>query len=146
VTVGGKPQESTPKAESTRSVTLDLSLVAILRTHKARQGREKFAAGATYQDDGYLVADELGRPYRPDTVSWWFQKAQSWSGLDQPRLKLHDARHTAGSLMLARGGQVKAVSEMLGHSSPTITLSIYAHSLPVMAAEMGAALSASLLG
>jgi hypothetical protein len=36
-------------------------------------------------------------------------------------------------------------SEMLGHSSPTITLSICAHVLPGMAEEAGAALSASLL-
>jgi len=35
---------------------------------------------------------------------------------------------------------------MLGHSSPTITLSIYTHVLPGMAEEAGAALSASLLG
>jgi site-specific recombinase XerD len=47
--------------------------------------------------------------------------------------------------MLASGTSVKVVSDMLRHS-PTITLSIYAHVLPGMAAEAGAALSASLLG
>jgi integrase len=48
--------------------------------------------------------------------------------------------------MLASGVPVKVVSDLLGHSSPTITLSIYAHVLPGMAGEAGAALSASLLG
>jgi integrase len=48
--------------------------------------------------------------------------------------------------MLASGVPVKVVSEMLGHSSPTITLSIYAHVMPGMAEDAGTALSASLLG
>jgi integrase len=48
--------------------------------------------------------------------------------------------------MLAAGVPTKVVTEMLGHSSPTITLSIYAHVLPGMAEEAGAALSESLLG
>jgi len=58
----------------------------------------------------------------------------------------HDTWHTAASLMLASGVQTKIVSELLGHSSPTITLSIYAHVMPGMAEDAGAALSASLLG
>ncbi len=48
--------------------------------------------------------------------------------------------------MLAAGVPVKIVQELLGHASPTITLSIYAHTLPGMAEEATAALSASLLG
>ena len=48
--------------------------------------------------------------------------------------------------MLADGVPVKVVSELLGHASPTITLSIYAHVLPGMAEQAGEALSASLLG
>jgi site-specific recombinase XerD len=48
--------------------------------------------------------------------------------------------------MLASGVPVKVVQEMLGHSSPSITLSIYAHVLPGMGREAGAALSTALLG
>lgn len=40
---------------------------------------------------------------------------------------------------------MKVVSEMLGHASPTTTLTIYAHVSPGMAEEAVAALSASLL-
>jgi integrase len=47
--------------------------------------------------------------------------------------------------MLASGVSVKVVQEMLGHSSPAMTLGIYAHTTPSMAKEAGAALSASLL-
>ena len=60
-------------------------------------------------------------------------------------------RHDPTLLLLVQAGAkavsaVKVVSELMGHSSPTITLAIYAHVLPGMAEEAGAALSASLLG
>jgi integrase len=97
-----------------------------------------------HEDGGYLLADELGRPYHADTISEWFNQQVKASGL--PRIRLHDCRHTAASLMLAAGVPVKVVSEMLGHASPTITLAVYAHVIPGMAEEAGAALSASLLG
>lgn len=91
-----------------------------------------------------MFTDEIGQPYHPDTFSDRFDDLVKASGL--PRIRLHGTRHTAASLMLAAGVPTKVVSEMLGHSSPTITLGIYAHVLPGMAEEAGAALSASLLG
>jgi len=48
--------------------------------------------------------------------------------------------------MLAAGEPVKVVSELLGHASPTITLSVYAHTLPGLAESAGARLSAQLFG
>jgi integrase len=145
VTVNGKPVDSVPKtAAGRRSIPLDPGLVAILQAHSCRQAAEKLAAGAAYQDGGWLLSDELGRPVHPETLSGWFEERVAAAGL--PRIRLHDTRHTAASLMLATGQPVKVVSEMLGHSSPTITLSIYAHVLPGMAEAAGAALSALVLG
>lgn len=145
VVVDGSAIDSVPKTKAgRRSVPLDPTLVGILRAHKARQAVEKLGAGGAYEDDGYLLADELGRPYHPDTISEWFGQKVKASGL--PRIRLHDCRHTAASLMLGAGVPVKVVSEMLGHATPTITLAVYAHVIPGMAEEAGAALSASLLG
>jgi integrase len=48
--------------------------------------------------------------------------------------------------MLADGWPVKMVSEILGHSSGTITIDLYQHVMPGMAKKAGAALSASLFG
>jgi integrase len=146
VVVDGKAITSTPKTSAgKRPVPLDASLVKLLKSHQTKQGAEKLAAGAdAYSDDGYVLADELGVPYHPDTVSDWFETAVKAAKL--PRIRLHDTRHTAASLMLASGVPTKVVSELLGHSSPTVTLSIYAHVIPGMAEDAGAALSASLLG
>lgn len=145
VVVDGKAVDSAPKTSAgVRPIPLDPHLVRLLKAHKARQAAEKLAAGEAYEDGGWLVADELGRPFHPDTISDWLDDAIAAAGLR--RIRLHDTRHTAASLMLADGVPVKVVAEILGHSSPTITLSIYAHVLPGMAEEAGAALSAWLLG
>ena len=145
ITVEGQPVASRPKTQAgLRSISLDRQLVALLRAHRKRQRTEQVAAGPAYEHGGYLLADELGRPYHPDTISGWFEARVAETGL--PRIRLHDCRHTALSLMLAAGVPVKVVSEIAGHVSPTITLSVYAHVMPGMAEEAGAALSASLLG
>jgi len=47
-------------------------------------------------------------------------------------VRFHDLRHTAATLLLGSGVNAKVVSEMLGHSSVSITLNIYAHVLPHM--------------
>ncbi len=44
-----------------------------------------------------------------------------------PRIRFHDLRHTAASVMLNRGVPVIVVSKMLGHSKPSATLDIYGH-------------------
>lgn len=45
-----------------------------------------------------------------------------WQGL-----RIHDLRHTAASLAIASGADVKAVQRMLGHASATMTLDLYGH-------------------
>jgi len=45
-------------------------------------------------------------------------------------IRFHDPRHTAATLQLLNGVHPKKVSEMLGHSSVAIALSIYSHMLP----------------
>ena len=143
--VEGKPAASRPKtAAGLRSIPIDARLVALLRVHRRRQAAEKLAAGPAYEDSAFLLADELGRPYHPESISRWFDTKVAQLGL--PRIRLHDCRHTAATLMLAAGTPVKVVSEVLGHSSVTTTLSIYAHVLPGMAEEAGARLSENLLG
>ena len=49
-----------------------------------------------------------------------------------PRLRFHDLRHTAATLLLGAGVHPKVVSEMLGPSSVTITLDLYSHVTPTM--------------
>ena len=45
-------------------------------------------------------------------------------------VRFHDLRHTYATLLLTKGVHPKIVSEMLGHSSVSITLDIYSHVIP----------------
>jgi len=49
-----------------------------------------------------------------------------------PHIRFHDLRHTAATLLLMQGIHPKIVSEMLGHSTVSITLDTYSHVLPDM--------------
>ena len=145
VVVDGVATDSAPKTKAgKRPIPLDGRLVALLKAHKTRQGQERWRAEGAYAESDWVLADELGAPVHPDTLSGWLDKAIAKTELR--RIRLHDLRHTAASLMLADGVPVKVVSEILGHSSPTITLGVYAHVMPGMAQEAGEALSAALLG
>jgi integrase len=54
----------------------------------------------------------------------WFDPAAAEIGLDG--LTPHELRHTAASLAVSAGANVKAVQRMLGHASASITLDVYA--------------------
>jgi len=59
-----------------------------------------------------------------------FRKLLEDAGL--PRLPFHDLRHSAATILLARGVNIKVVSELLGHNDIVITLRTYSHLLPSM--------------
>jgi integrase len=64
---------------------------------------------------------------RPDTShsrqSWWLTALRE-AGLE--RLTPHDLKHTAASLAVSAGANVKALQRMLGHKSASMTLDTYA--------------------
>ena len=63
-----------------------------------------------------------------------------------PPIRFHDLRHTAASLALSAGVNVKVVSEMLGHASTAMTLEVYAHTIPGMQKQAADARDAILEG
>ena len=145
VLVDGRPVDSVPKTDAgRRTIPLDSTLAACLRSHWTRQAAERLAAGPAWCDEGYVFTDELGAPLHPEYISTRFETLVDRAKLR--RIRLHDTRHTAASLMLASGENVKVVAELLGHSSPTITQTIYQHVMPGMSEGAGERRSATLLG
>jgi integrase len=51
------------------------------------------------------------------------------AGLSE-RLRLHQARHTYASFMIAAGVNAKALSQFMGHSSIKVTFDLYGHLMP----------------
>ncbi len=44
-----------------------------------------------------------------------------------PKIRFRDLRHTYTSLLIEQGENIKYIQNQLGHSSPTVTLNVYAH-------------------
>ncbi|HLI56365.1 MAG TPA: tyrosine-type recombinase/integrase [Actinomycetota bacterium] len=75
-----------------------------------------------------VFCNDVGRPLESGQVSWGFHAALTRAGL--PRIRLHDLRHTAASLLLAKCVRPKVVQKMLGHPTITLTLDNYSHLNP----------------
>lgn len=73
-----------------------------------------------------VFANEVGQPLNySNMVQRHFFKALKDAEIE--RIRFHDLRHTYASLLLAQGENIKYVQTQLGHSSPTVTLNVYAH-------------------
>lgn len=68
-----------------------------------------------------------GRPVKDSAVRKTLRLALKKAGLE--RMKPHDFRHTAGSILLDAGYSLPVVAAFLGHSSPATTAAIYAHAV-----------------
>lgn len=124
---GTAPRFGTPKTErSRRSVPLDPMLVGVLRTWKATQNEERLLLGADYRDYGLVFTIPGGGPVaRHNLIRRDFATLTTQANV--PRIRLHDLRHSAASTLLGAGTPLKTVSEMLGHSSITVTADVYGH-------------------
>lgn len=98
-----------------RAVGLPAQLVDLLKTHKAKQTAEHDAAGSDWADEGWLFATPVGRgtPPRTDYDDWkeLLKDAKVRDG------RLHDARHTAATVLLILGVSERAVMGLMGWST-----------------------------
>jgi integrase len=112
---------------SRRTLHLTPALDGLLRSHRARQARERLAAGPGWAESELLFTTRKGRPIDPDNFAHYFHRlcARAELGHWTP----HELRHSAASIMLAHGTPLWVVSEVLGHASVAITKDIYGHLL-----------------
>jgi len=104
-----------------------------LQAHRAVQLEEQAEFGDGYSDHGLVFCSPDGRPLRPGAVTTMFVGHAAKCGL--PPIRLHDARHGACSLLIAGGVPIEVVQMILGHSSPTVTRSVYAHMMRQAASD-----------
>ncbi len=126
VSANGKALEYDPKtAESARTLPLTPALKAALKKAQAVQKAERLKLGPDYGPGDHVVCDEAGRPYHPDTLSdFWVEVCKA---AKVRRIRLHDARHTCGTLMHMQGQPIMVISQWLGHADPAFTLRTYVH-------------------
>ncbi len=132
---------------SRRTVSLPAPVVAALREHRARQLEERLRLGPDWQGEqwGNLVfPNETGGPLHGNTALHRFQRLLQRAGL--PRMRVHDLRHGAASLMAAMGIPPRVAMELLGHSQISTTMNIYAHVAPEYSREAMERVSKALWG
>ena len=111
--VAGRVVFGTPKTHQRRWVPLPRSLAAELGAELAGKG----------PDDLVFTSPE-GGPLRVNNFrTRYFDRAAARGGL--PGLTPHELRHTAASLAVSAGANIKAVQRVLGHASASITLDVY---------------------
>ena len=112
----------TTKTHQARSVAVPVSVLDLLLPITEGKGL-----------DDLLWTRENGQPLRPPTTTHWFNRAvQRCQAADEtfPRVTVHELRHTAASLMIRSGANVKTVQSQLGHKTATMTLDQYGHLFP----------------
>jgi integrase len=121
----------TPKGHERRSVPVPRFLVDELAAHVA--GKDPAGLVFTGERGGVLRAQV-------------FQRAALTAAAESigvPGLHPHELRHTAASLAIAAGANVKVVQTMLGHKSATMTLDLYGHLFPDQLDEVADALDSA---
>jgi integrase len=111
---------------SIRTLPLTTALAAALRKARATQKAQRLALGPDYGRGEHVVCDEAGRPYHPDTMSDFWRALCATAGV--PKIRLHDARHTCGTLMHMQGVPIVVIAQWLGHADPAFTMPTYVHS------------------
>ncbi|WP_137147140.1 site-specific integrase [Mycolicibacterium sp. CR10] len=115
-----------PKTErSRRTVPISPAMVALLKSQKARQAAERLRAGNQWTDTGLVFTTEFGTAVDPRNILRTVELAAKKAGID--KTGVHTLRHSAATGWLESGVHIKAVSDLLGHSSIAITGDIYGH-------------------
>jgi integrase len=127
--------ETTKTPKSRRTIDLPDPAAEALAAHRQRQLEQRLLVGPEWDTRfGDLVfTDPVGRPIDGRNLTQRFQTILR--GAELPRIRFHDLRHAAATLMLASGTDLKVVSEILGHSAIGTTANVYAGVLDQLKAD-----------
>lgn len=120
-------------ARSRRTLTMPGVVVAALREHRRRQLQDRMLAGFRWQEQSLIFTTSIGTPLDGRNVSHRFASLTAAAGLR--RIRFHDLRHSAATLMLAQGVAPRVIMETLGHSQIGMTMDLYAHVIPALQRE-----------
>ena len=115
-TKSGKPREIEPPEIAFQ----------YLRAEQKRQAENRLAAGTWWDNPHNLVfTTETGENIAISTFYKTFKKIAAEIG--RPDARPHDLRHTAATIAVAAGADIKSVQDLLGHATASFTLNVYTH-------------------
>jgi len=102
---------------SNRRIDLGPSMMADLKKWKLASNPNKL---------DLVFPNEAGGPINHNNLTArYFFPALTKAEIE--KIRFHDLRHTYASLLIEQGENIKYIQSQLGHSSPTVTLNVYAH-------------------
>jgi integrase len=122
-------RSATKTAASVRTIALPPGLLRALKSHKARQDKEREELGDDWRECGLVFVSERGTPLEPGNVLRHFRTLLKAAKLPE-KTRFHDLRHTCATLLVAQGRHPRVVMEILGHAQISTTMNTYAHVLP----------------
>jgi len=117
--------EKTKSRTSTRTLVIIPETKDYLMDLRRRQNENRLLLGSAYDDNGHICVWDDGRMFSTEYISQHFVLILKKNNL--PRIRFHELRHTAGSLLINRGLSAKQVQEYLGHELVSTTLDYYGH-------------------
>ncbi len=135
---------STPKtAAGRRTIDLPAVAVAALRRWRKEQAAERLKLGEAWAHPELVFTTRLGTYLSPSHI-----RQRSLRPLLEragcPRVRFHDLRHSAATLMLSQGVQPRVLQDVLGHTDIRMTLGTYGHVVREQKKEAAAKVDAFL--
>ncbi|MDQ6659497.1 MAG: site-specific integrase, partial [Chloroflexota bacterium] len=123
--------ETEPKtAAGKRLISLPSFLLEMLEQHRVKQGEQQLKLADSWENRDLVFPDLHGGYFNPNYLLRVFKKLLKKAGV--PHMPFHDLRHSAATILLSMGVNMKVVQGLLGHSDIAITLGRYSHLLPSM--------------
>jgi integrase len=126
--IAGRWVVSEPKTRAgVRTIALPQEAQQALRRQKRMQAQLRLKAGPAWEGTGLVFTGERGQPLCQSTVQHALRR--ECERLNLPPMAPHGLRHLHASLLLEAGLPVPQVAQRLGHATPQVTMSVYAHAL-----------------
>jgi integrase len=110
---------------SNRALELDNSTIEALKNHRKLQATQRLAMGPKWVDMDLVFPSVCGKPLHPKVDYKDWQTVLMQCGITKHRL--HDARHTAATILYDNGMEIELIRRFLGNSSVELTSGTYVH-------------------
>jgi integrase len=115
----GQPVFRRRKGKAKLTIQCPPPLLKILKRHRTEQNAQRLAAGDRWENNDLVFCLSNGRPIsRSEDWRAWTALLKQANVRD---VRVHDGRHTAGTLLIEQGVHIRTVQEILGHSRVTVT-------------------------
>lgn len=119
-------ESSTKTENSVRQIPISPTLADALKKHISHQKSDAKKSYGLYNNNPYIISNELGECIDPGTYRKWFKTITEKAGLSG-RVTPHTLRHSFASSALKYGMNLKNISDILGHYSTDFTARTYIH-------------------